>query len=93
MAGLLIAFADYRMSGFKKWVGFENFRQIFKLPFFWQAFRNTWVFVFLRYLFIFPAPILLALLLNEIRLRRFKKAVQTFTTLPHFISWVVVAGI
>jgi putative aldouronate transport system permease protein len=93
MAGLLIAFADYRMSGFKKWVGFENFRQIFKMPFFWQSFRNTWVFVFLRYLFIFPAPIVLALLLNEIRLRHFKKPVQTITTLPHFISWVVVAGI
>ncbi len=93
MAGILIAFADYRMSGFKKWVGFENFRAIFRLPFFWQAFRNTWVFVALRYLFLFPAPILLALLLNEIRLRRFKKTVQTLTTLPHFLSWVVVAGV
>lgn len=93
MAGLAIAFADYRMSGFKRWVGFDNFREIFKLPFFWQAFRNTWVFVLLRYLFIFPAPIVLALLLNEIRVRRFKKGVQTVTTLPHFISWVVVAGI
>jgi putative aldouronate transport system permease protein len=93
MAGVLIAFADYRLSGFKGWVGFDNFRTIFNLPFFWEAFRNTWRFVGLRYLFSFPAPILLALLLNELRTRWLKKGIQTISTLPHFISWVVIAGI
>jgi putative aldouronate transport system permease protein len=93
MAGILIAFADYRLSGFKKWVGFDNFRYIFNLPFFWEAFRNTWRFVGLRYLFSFPAPILLALLLNEMRARWMKKSIQTISTLPHFISWVVISGI
>ena len=93
MAGILIAFADYRISGFKRWVGFKNFEFIFRLPFFWQAFLNTWRFVGLRYLFSFPAPILLALLLNELRSRWLKKGVQTISTLPHFISWVVIAGI
>lgn len=93
MVGILIAFADYRISGFKKWVGFENFAFIFKLPFFWQSFLNTWRVVLLRYLFSFPAPIIMALLLNELRVRWFKKTVQTISTLPHFISWVVIAGI
>jgi len=93
MAGVLIAFSDYRLSGFKRWVGFDNFRFMFNLPFFWEAFRNTWRFVGLRYLFAFPAPILLALLLNEMRSRWLKKGIQTISTLPHFISWVVIAGI
>jgi putative aldouronate transport system permease protein len=93
MAGILIAFSDYRISGFKKWVGFDNFKFIFNLPFFWEAFRNTWRVILLRYLFAFPAPIILALLLNELRLRRFKTSIQTISTIPYFISWVVVAGI
>jgi putative aldouronate transport system permease protein len=93
MVGILIAFADYRVSGFKEWVGLDNFRFIFKLPFFWKSFINTWVFVLFRYIFLFPAPIILALLLNELRFRRYKKLVQTVSTLPHFISWVVIAGI
>jgi putative aldouronate transport system permease protein len=93
MAGLVIAFADYRLSGFKKWVGFANFQFIFNLPFFWESFLNTWRIIFLRYLFWFPAPILLALLMNELRFRWFQKTVQTVSTLPHFISWVVIAGI
>lgn len=93
MVGILIAFADFRTAGFRRWVGLDNFRFIFRLPFFWQSFWNTWMFVGLRYLLIFPAPIILALLLNEVRSRRFKKATQTLSTLPHFISWVVVAGI
>jgi putative aldouronate transport system permease protein len=93
MAGVLIAFSDYRLSGFKRWVGFDNFRRLFNLPFFWEAFRNTWRFVGLRYLFAFPAPILLALLLNEVRVRWLKRGIQSISTLPHFISWVVIAGI
>ncbi len=92
MAGILVAFADFRLSGFQKWVGFGNFRTVFNLPFFWEAFRNTWRFVGLRYLFSFPAPILLALLLNELGSRGLKRGLQTISTLPHFISWVVIAG-
>ncbi len=93
MAGILISFTDYRISGFKAWVGFDNFRFLFNLPFFWQSFLNTWRIVLLHYLFTFPAPIILALLLNEVRLRLFKAGVQTLTTVPYFISWVVIAGI
>lgn len=93
MSGIALAFADYRISGFKKWVGFENFQYLFNLRFFWEAFRNTWMYILLNYVFGFPAPIILALLLNEIRMNRFKKVVQTVSALPHFVSWVVVAGI
>jgi len=93
MAGIAIAFADFRPSGFIKWVGFENFEYLFNLPFFWRALANTFQFVFLDYLIDFPFPIILALLLNEVRVKFFKKTVQTITVLPHFLSWVVVSGI
>lgn len=93
MAGVVLAFADFRIGGFRGWVGLENFRFLFNLKFFWLAFRNTWFFVLLRYLFVFPAPIILAILLNEIRNKTYKKTVQTITTLPHFLTWVVIAGI
>lgn len=93
MVGIVIAFADYRMSGFRSWVGLRNFEFIFNLAFFWRSFWNTWFFVLLRYLFVFPAPIVLALLMNEIRIRWAKKTIQTVSTLPHFLTWVIVGGI
>ncbi len=93
MAGVVIAFADYRPSGFRGWVGLANFRELFSLPYFWKSFANTWYFVGLRYLFAFPAPIALALLLNELRTAWYKKSIQTLSILPHFASWPVVAGI
>ena len=91
--GRLIAFMDFRTSGFQGWVGLEHFRFIFGLDYFWNAFRNTWRFVILGYAFVFPAPIVLALLLNEIRSKTYKKTIQTLTVLPNFINWVVVGGI
>lgn len=93
MSGILIAFADFRVSGFKEWVGLENFRKLFALPFFWQSLKNTVIFVLYSYVFSFPAPIILALLLNELKSTKFKKLVQTVSCLPNFLSWVVVAGI
>lgn len=93
MFGIVIAFADFRPNGFREWVGFQNFEYLFNLPFFWRALRNTFSFVILDYIFDFPFPIILALLLNEVRIKFYKKTVQTVSTLPHFISWVVVSGI
>ncbi len=93
MAGVFIAFADFRPSGFRGWVGLANFRELFSLPYFWRSFANTWYFVLLRYVLAFPAPILLALLLNELRVGSYKKTIQTISTLPHFASWPVIAGI
>lgn len=95
MYGLLIAFKDYNM--FKgvwasDWVGLDVFREIFKTSNFWLSIRNTLVLNLLSLGLGFPAPIILALLLNELRNGVFKKGVQTILYLPHFISWVIIGG-
>lgn len=96
MYGLQIAFKDF--SVFKgiaasPWVGFEHFIEFFHGPYFWRTIKNTLLISLYSIVWGFPAPIVLALLLNEVRNVMFKKTVQTLTYLPHFISVVVVAGI
>ena len=81
------------MFGDQKWVGFDNFRYVFKLPGFSQALKNTIVIAFWKIVLGLLVPIVFALLLNEIRGRRFKKTVQTIVYLPYFLSWVVLGGI
>jgi putative aldouronate transport system permease protein len=93
MPGIMIAFQEFTTGGFKYWCGFENFEKLFGLRAFWDAFRNTWVFIGLDYVFIRPSPIIFALCLNEIRVMWFKKTVQTISTLPNFLTWVVIGGI
>lgn len=93
LPGVVIAFTKYNLGGFQEWVGFDNFRYIFGLNNFWRAFLNNWMYVGLNYLFCFPASILIAILFNEVRVRWYKKFVQTISTLPHFLSWAVVGGI
>jgi putative aldouronate transport system permease protein len=93
LPGIVLSFTDFRVSGFKGWVGFENFHYLFNLKYFWQAFANNWFFIFLRYVFVFPAPIIFAILLNEVKFKRYKRVIQAISALPHFISWVVIAGI
>lgn len=95
MTGLLIAFKDY--SPFKgiwdsEWVGFEYFIEFFRGAFAPRVIRNTLVISLSMLIFGFPAPILLALLLNEVRGDRFRKLVQTVSYIPHFISIVVVCS-
>lgn len=96
MYGLLIAFQDYTpfkgMSG-SSWVGFKHFINFFNDYYFMRVLRNTVVISFLTILFGFPAPIIFALLLNEIKNTAFKRVVQTITYLPHFISIVIVCGL
>jgi putative aldouronate transport system permease protein len=95
MYGVLVAFKNYRLlQGVlgSPWVGLENFQRLFRTPAFLQVLRNTLVISFLKLLWGFPAPILLALLLNEVKGMRFKRVVQTVSYLPHFISWVVIGG-
>ena len=75
------------------WVGFDHFERLFATEKFWQVFRNTIEINLLRLVFGFPAPIVLAILLNEVRHRLFKRSIQTIVYLPHFISWVTIAGI
>lgn len=91
--GRLIAFMDWRVSGFRGWAGLQHFRFLFGLDYFWNAFRNHWRFILMGYIFVFPAPIIFALLLNEITAMRYRKTVQTLTVLPHFINWVIIGGI
>ena len=96
MGGLLIAFKDYRPArGIlgRAWVGLEHFRTFVSSYYFWDLLRNTVTISFSSLLFGFPAPLLLAILLNELRQKKFKKVVQTVTYMPHFISTVVMAGI
>ena len=81
------------LFGDQKWVGFDNFRYVFKLPGFSQALKNTIVIAFWKIVLGLLVPIVFALLLNEIRGRRFKKTVQTIVYLPYFLSWVVLGGI
>jgi putative aldouronate transport system permease protein len=95
MWGLVIVFQDY--SPFQgvwgsEWVGFKHFVDLFAYDKFWGLLRNTLLISFYNLIFFFPAPIILALLLNEVRQELFKRCVQTVIYLPHFISWVVVAG-
>ncbi|MFV0255033.1 MAG: ABC transporter permease [Erysipelotrichaceae bacterium] len=102
MVGILMAFEDYNIfsgSGpmnailVGPWVGFDNFRQIFADPYFWNVFMNTLQISFLKIVCNFWIPIGLAILLNEIIVLRLKKVIQTIIYLPHFLSWVIVSGI
>lgn len=94
--GLLAAFKSYNpLKGIlgSKWVGFENFEYIFSLPSFRQAFTNTAIIGLLKLVFCFPAPIIFALMINEVGNRTLKRTLQTISYLPHFISWVVAGSI
>ncbi|WP_028551591.1 ABC transporter permease [Paenibacillus sp. UNC451MF] len=95
MYGLQIAFKDYSPgTGIwgSPWVGLDHFVQFFDSYYFWRIIRNTLLINVYELIFGFPAPIILALLLNELRRQAFKRIVQTITYLPHFISIVVVVG-
>ena len=95
MLGLSIAFKDFNaFLGFDKspWVGFKYFEQFFNSIYLWRLVRNTLLINLYDLVFNFPAAIVLALLINELQNRRFKKTVQTITYLPYFISSVVIAS-
>lgn len=96
MWGIMISFKDFKpLLGFAEsdWVGFKHFVDFFTGPYFWRVVKNTLLLNVWGIVFGFTAPIILALMLNEIRDGKFKKTVQTITYMPHFISLVVVAGI
>ncbi len=96
MYGVTIAFQDYDPAwGYSgsPWVGLENFKDFFGSIYFWRILKNTLRISLSSILFGFPAPIILALLINEVVHKPFMKTVQTITYLPHFISLVVVCGI
>lgn len=97
MFGVVISFQDYKMGapfiGAKtEWVGFDHFIRFFKNPYCWRYIKNTLAISVLSILFNFPAGILLALLFNEIRLKRLRSFATSVSILPHFISVVVIVA-
>lgn len=99
MGGLVIAFKNYKGVGgiagifTAEWVGFAQFERFFSSIYFTRLMRNTLLISVYRLVFSFPCPILLAVLINEITSTKFKRTVQTISYMPHFLSWVVVAGL
>ena len=95
MYGAIIAFKDFSpMKGImgSDWVGLQHFRDFFSSYYFWRILGNTVLISVYSILFMFPAPIILALLINEVRNQTFKRVVQTFSYMPYFISLVVICG-
>lgn len=99
MTGIIMAFKDYNISmgigGIftSSWAGFKHFQAFFNDINFGMLMRNTIALSILKLIFAFPLPILFAIQLNEVRSGKFKRAVQTVSYLPHFISWVIVSGL
>ncbi len=95
MFGVVIAFKNYKFGSIwaANWVGLKWFVKFFTGPFFYRLFKNTFLLGFYALIINFPATIVLALMLNEIKNQRFKKVIQTVTYLPYFISTVIVVGI
>jgi len=98
MANIVMAFKDYNIfqgvwSEGSPWVGLKWFHQAFNRGDFWLSMRNTVTLNFLDLIVGFPAPIILALILNELIFKNFKKVTQTIIYLPHFLSWIIVSSI
>ena len=96
MYGIIIAFKDFDLNAGilgSKWVGLYNFRRLIESTSFGDVFQNTLIISFYKIIILFPIPIIIALLMNEMRRMYFKKFIQTIITLPHFLSWVVLTGL
>jgi putative aldouronate transport system permease protein len=102
LLGNVIAFQDFRITGgngliqsilHSKWVGWKHFQRIFNTPDALNAVKNTFVIAGLKILFLFPLPILMALMLNEVVSTRFKRIAQTIIYFPNFLSWVIVGSL
>ena len=96
LGGITVAFREFLpRKGIwgSPWVGLENFRYMFMLPDSFRVMRNTLVIAMLKIVVNFPVPIIVSILLNEVRNAKFKRSVQTIIYLPYFISWVILSGI
>jgi len=95
MYGVILAFKNYKTyDGIlgSEWTGWANFRSLFGYPYFWQLFKNTVGLSAYKLVISFPLTIIFALLINELTAKKFKRAVQTLSYLPYFISWMIIAG-
>ncbi|WP_294145210.1 sugar ABC transporter permease [uncultured Clostridium sp.] len=88
-----LAFCNYKAKGPWEFAGLKYFNMIFKSSTFMEILRNTLIISFMKYILLFPFFVIFALLLNEIRCGKFRKYVQVISYMPHFLSWVVIAGI
>ncbi len=88
-----LAFEEFRFIGPNLWVGMKHYYTLFESPIFMQVLLNTLIISLMKLVFVFPVPIMLALLINEVRSTGLRKFVQSAIYLPHFLSWVVIAGI
>ncbi|WP_248930400.1 ABC transporter permease [Paenibacillus hamazuiensis] len=96
MYGAVVAFKDFSITkGIlgSDWAGLKHFNYLFSQDKFWEVIGNTVVISLYRLVFGFPTPLVVALLLNEVRVKLFKRTVQTVIYLPHFISWVILGGL
>ncbi len=91
--GAKLAFENFRIIGANEWVGLKYFKIIFASPIFYKVLWNTIIISIMKLVFFFPVPIILSLMINEVRSAKYRKFAQSIIYLPHFLSWVVIAGI
>ncbi|WP_321301934.1 ABC transporter permease subunit [uncultured Sphaerochaeta sp.] len=93
LLGLSLGFTDYGFRSTVSFVGLENFKRLLSSTIFWNAFRNTLIISLANVIFYFPAPLVVALLINELRSLKMKRTIQFLIYIPYFFSWVVVGSI
>ena len=93
IAGMKLAFYDYKLIGDNDFVGLKYFRMLFETPAFWNILKNTLIISGIKIFLLFPFPVIFALLLNEVQKSKYGKFVQVVSYMPHFLSWVIIAGI
>ncbi|NKC69153.1 ABC transporter permease [Vagococcus fluvialis] len=93
LIGMKLAFEDYRIVGENVFVGLKHFKTLFSSPAFISVLKNTIIISSMKILFFFPIPIIVSFLINSLTFMKFRKTIQSIIYLPHFLSWVVIAGI
>ncbi|MBZ9622624.1 ABC transporter permease subunit [Clostridium sp. FP2] len=93
LAGMSLAFQDYRIIGDNVFVGLKHFKTLFSSASFFHVLKNTIIISTMKIVFFFPIPIIFSLLISEVKSIKFRKYVQSVVYLPHFLSWVVITGI
>lgn len=93
LIGMKLAFEDYRIVGDNVFVGLKHFKTLFSSPAFISVLKNTIIISSMKILFFFPIPIIISFLINSLTYMKFRKTIQSIIYLPHFLSWVVIAGI
>jgi len=91
--GVTLSFQKFKIFGANEWVGFKYFQELFSSPTFYRALSNTLIISGLKVLIGFPIPVILAIMMNAIRNKRYKKYVRSVIYMPHFLSWVVITGV